>query len=149
MTVTADPNINWESPFLALVASYALKVTNTFTRFRYFLQPHLKDIGPKVIAKYTRTRNWGAAPVKCLAWHPHTTKVAVATSDDNIRIYYNETFAPTLKFKAQRNVSSLCWRPYSASEIAVGCEQGVIVWTVDPNSTFMHPSSSNAVILRR
>ncbi|XP_028157579.1 aladin-like, partial [Ostrinia furnacalis] len=148
--VAADPSINRESPFLAVAASYVLKVANVFTAFHYFLQPHLKDIGPKIVSNYSRTRNWGGAPVKCLAWHPHTTKIAVATVDDNVRVYCSEVqFVSMLKCKAQGHVSSLCWRPFSASEIAVGCEQGVIVWTVDPNSMFTKPSSSNAIVLKR
>lgn len=150
LSVAADPHVNRDSPALALTASYLLKVANVFTALRYFLQPHLKDIGPKIISNYSRTRNWSTAPIKCLAWHPHTTKIAIATSDDNVRVYCNEAaFVSTLKCKAQGHVSSLSWRPLSASEIAVGCEQGVIVWSVDPNSMFTKPSSSNAVVLKR
>ncbi|KAG6458233.1 aladin [Manduca sexta] len=150
LSVAADPNVNRERPLLAVTASYILKVANVFTTFRYFLQPHLKDIGPKIVANYSRSRNWGNVPIKCLAWHPHTTKIAVVTADDNIRIYCSDTsFVSTLKCKTQGHVSSVSWRPFSASELAVGCEQGVIVWTVDPNSMFTKPSSSNAVLLTR
>ncbi|CAG4987433.1 unnamed protein product [Parnassius apollo] len=150
LSVAADPSINRESPFLAITASYVLKIANLVTTFRYFIQPHLKDIGPKIVSKYSRTRNWSTAPIKCIAWHPHTTKIAVATADDNVRVYCSEvSFVSTLKCKAQGHVSSLSWRPYSASELAVGCEQGVIVWTVDPNSVFTKPSSNNAVVLKR
>lgn len=150
LSVAADPTINRDSQILAITATYALKIANLLTTLRYFMQPHLKDIGPKIVANYSRTRNWSSSPVKCLAWHPHTTKIALATADDNVRVYCSEVpFVPTLKCKAQGHVSSLSWRPYSASEIAVGCEQGVIVWTVDPNSMFTKPSSSNAVVLKR
>ncbi|KAJ2945439.1 hypothetical protein O0L34_g251 [Tuta absoluta] len=150
LTVAADPTVNRESPVLSVAASYLLKVANIFTAFKYFMQPHLKDIGPKIVANYSKTRNWSSAPIKCLAWHPHTTKIAIATTDDNVRVYCNEvSFVSTLKCKVQGHVSSLSWRPHSASEIAVGCEQGVIVWSVDPNSMFTKPSSSNAVILKR
>lgn len=150
LSVTADPQVNRDSPALALTASYLLKIANAFTALRYFLQPHLKDIGPKIVANYSRTRNWSTAPMKCMAWHPHTTKIAVATADDNVRVYCNEAaFVSTLKCKAQGHVSSLSWRPFSASEIAVGCETGVIIWSVDPNSMFTKPSSSNAVVLKR
>ncbi|VVD02047.1 aladin-like [Leptidea sinapis] len=150
LSIAADTRINRESKLLAITASYALKVTSIFSTFRYFLQPHLKDIGPKIVSKYSRTRNWSFAPVKCMTWHPYTTKIAIATADDAVRIYCSDvTFVSTLKCKAQTHVSSVSWRPYSASEIAVGCEQGVIVWTVDPNSMFTKPSSSNAVVLKR
>lgn len=150
LSLAADPSVNRESPLLAHTASYVLKVANLFTAFRYFIQPHLKDIGPKIVSKYSRSRNWNSAPIKCLEWHPHATKIAVATADDNVRVYSSDVaFVSVLKCKAQGHVSALSWRPYSASEIAVGCEQGVIVWTVDPNSMFTKPSSSNAVVLKR
>lgn len=150
LSVAADPTINRESPSIAFIASHALKLANVFTALRYFLQPHLKDIGPKIVANYSRTRGWGNTPIKCLVWHPHATKLAVATLDDNVRIYCSEvSFVSTLKCKAQGHVSSVSWRPFSASDLAVGCEQGVIVWTVDPNSMFTKPSSSNAVVLKR
>ncbi|KAG7312449.1 hypothetical protein JYU34_001952 [Plutella xylostella] len=150
LTVAADTAVNRESPSLAVAASYVLKVANAFSALRFFMQPHLKDIGPKIVSNYSRTRSWGNAPIKCMAWHPHTTKIAIASSDDNVRVYCSEvSFISTLKCKAQGHVSSLSWRPYSASEIAVGCEQGVIVWTVDPNSMFTKPSSSNAIVLKR
>ncbi|XP_053611187.1 aladin [Plodia interpunctella] len=150
LSMAADPNVNRDHPLLSMTASYALKLANVFTTFRYFLQPHLKDIGPKIVANYSRTRNWGSAPIKCLAWHPHTTKIAVATSDDNVRVYYSEvSFVSTLKCKAQGHVCAVSWRPFSASEIAVACDQGVIVWTVDPNSMFTKPSSSNSILLKR
>ncbi|GBP67765.1 Aladin [Eumeta japonica] len=139
LKVAAASNVSRQSPILALIATYALKISNVFTTLRYFMQPHLKDIGPKIVANYSRTRNWYSASIKCLAWHPHTTKIAVATADDYVRVYCSEaSFVSTLKCKAQGHVSSLSWRPLSASEIAVGCEQGVIVWTVDPNSISGH-----------
>ncbi|XP_041982031.1 aladin-like [Aricia agestis] len=150
LNVAADPTVNKDNKVLSVTASYALKIANIFTTLRYFMQPHLKDIGPKIVSNYSNTRNWSTAPVKCLAWHPHTTKIAVALSDDSVRVYCSEVaFVSTLKCKSQAHVSSLSWRPYSASELAVGCEQGVILWTIDPNSMFTKPSSSNAVLLRR
>lgn len=150
LSLAADPTVNRESPTLALVATYLLKVANAFSSLCYCIQPHLRDIGPKIVANYSNTRNWSNSAIRCLAWHPHTTKIAVATADDNVRVYSTDVqFISTLKCKAQGYVSSISWRPNSASEIAVGCEQGVIVWTVDPNSMFTKPSSSNAVILKR
>lgn len=43
----------------------------------------------------------------------------------------------------------ICCRPYSASELAVGCESGVIIWNVDPNSVITRPSTINTVLLTR
>jgi len=40
-------------------------------------------------------------------------------------------------------------RPMSASELAVGCDGGVFVWQVDPNSVVTRPSTSCATVLQR
>jgi len=37
----------------------------------------------------------------------------------------------------------------SASELAVGCDGGVFVWQVDPNSVVTRPSTSCATVLQR
>ena len=48
----------------------------------------LKVSGEELIERYTSTRNWSTAPVKCLAWHPHIAKIAVATEDDSIQVFH-------------------------------------------------------------
>lgn len=51
-------------------------------------------------------------PVRCIAWHPHSTKIAVAVSDDSVRVYtaMSPGLVPTLRSKGQRSVSCLAWR---------------------------------------
>lgn len=150
LNVAADRNLNRDSPMLALIAGYTLKIVNSLSSWRNILQSPEENIGPIIIAKYSRTRNWSVVPIKRISWHPHTTKIAVVTSDDNVRVYSSDNpIISTLKCKIQENVSSVSWRPYSVCEIAVGCEQGVIVWTVDPNSTFTKPSATNTIVLKR
>jgi aladin len=34
----------------------------------------------------------------------------------------------------QKGITALSWRPFSASELAVGCENGALIWTVDTTS---------------
>ena len=36
----------------------------------------------------------------------------------------------------------MTWRPFSASELAVGCASGVLIWTVDPLSVVARPSAA-------
>lgn len=43
----------------------------------------------------------------------------------------------------------MAWRPFCASELAVGCDEGVIVWNVDPNSVITRPSMSCGQVLRQ
>ena len=33
------------------------------------------------------------------------------------------------------------WRPYLASELAVGCSTGLLIWNVDPCSVVARPSA--------
>lgn len=47
------------------------------------------------------------------------------------------------------NFRALNHRPLCGSELAVGCEAGVIVWHVDPNSVITRPSASNTQLLTR
>lgn len=41
----------------------------------------------------------------------------------------------------QKCVSCLAWRPYSAGELAIGCQNGILLRTVDPNSLISRPIS--------
>lgn len=49
---------------------------------------------------------------------------------------------PILKNGYQKSITSLAWRPLAASELAVGCNTGIIVWKLDypgrQTSQFVH-----------
>ncbi len=78
-----------------------------------------------------------------MAWHPHYTKIAVASRDDSVLVYASSSSVPVIVRQAsQRDVSALAWRPLSSSHLAVGCAMGVAVWTVDPASLGTRPSAS-------
>ena len=60
--------------------------------------------------KFHPTRDWCNSSVRCLAWHPHTNKVAVVMRDDGVHVYsapskepyFDRTappFVPVLKYK--------------------------------------------------
>lgn len=99
-----------------------------------------------------------------MKWHPNYFRLAIASSDDSIRIYtrVNSTgtnlvgrlsdeqlpFVPVLKSGLQKCVSSLAWRPYTAGELAVGCQNGIMLWTVDP-SCHVRRSLSQVAQLKR
>jgi len=101
-----------------------------------------------MIKKFSETRDWDAANVKALCWHPHTHKFAAAMKDDSLRVYaLNAAVSPTLKYKRQKSVSCMAWKPFSAAELAVGCQHGVLIWTVDPTSVAARPSASAVNVL--
>ena len=108
------------------------------------LYPHLRLSAPEMIEEFSPTLSWAEAPVRCLAWHPHTTKLALAFRDDTVRVVSGDCKAtqPLLKYAGMKGVSCLAWQPCGASQLAVGCQAGVLVWTVEPGSVVSRPSSS-------
>ena len=41
------------------------------------------------------------------------------------------------------------WRPYLASELAVGCSTGLLIWNVDPCSVVARPSAGIQIMIMR
>lgn len=77
-----------------------------------------------------------------MRWHPNCFKLAIAVSDDTVRIYSDDIGnEPILKNGFQKCVTSLAWRPLSAGELAVGCQNGVLLWTLDPKTHVIRPLS--------
>lgn len=90
-------------------------------------------------------RDWTISPIRHMRWHPHCFKLAVATVDDTIRIYTDDlTNVPIIKNGFQKCITSLAWRPLSAGELAVGCQSGILLWTLDPKSHVIRPLSQVA-----
>lgn len=88
-------------------------------------------------------RDWQNSPIRCMRWHPNSFKLAIACVDDNIKIYTSDTTnITTLKNGYQKCVTSLAWRPLCAGELAVGSNNGIIIWRLDApgrhSSQFLH-----------
>lgn len=49
-----------------------------------------------------------------------------------------------LKNGHQKSITSMSWRPFSPSQLAVGCQNGFLIWTLDPNSCITRPLSQAA-----
>ncbi len=130
----------------------------------------LQMSGSDLIAQFSETRDWHHSAIRCLKWHPHTPKFAVALGDDSIEVRHlqsrstlrlnpvisqvygsglpSSSTPPLLKYKHQRGISCLEWRPLNASELAVGCLKGILIWTVDPSSVAARPSAGCVRTLR-
>lgn len=105
--------------------------------------PHLRMSTDEMLTTFCSSRGWAEAPLRCLSWHPHTRKLAVAARDDSIRVAgEGAALRPVLRHAGQRDISCLAWRPCCAGELAVGCRAGVVVWRVDPGSLVSRPSTS-------
>ena len=66
----------------------------------------------------------------------HRLKV---NSESNLRSTFFQV-SPVLKHKQQRGITSLAWRPFLASELAVGCLSGIFIWweETDSSITWLH-----------
>uniref|UniRef100_A0A182JJL1 Aladin seven-bladed propeller domain-containing protein n=1 Tax=Anopheles atroparvus TaxID=41427 RepID=A0A182JJL1_ANOAO len=91
-------------------------------------------------AKHSQTCNWSQSVIRALAWHPHYFKLAVATVNDTVCIYARDSsVTPILKSDLQKSITCLAWRPNAAGELAVGSQNGVLIWNIDPASQLSRP----------
>ncbi|XP_054662936.1 aladin isoform X1 [Grus americana] len=129
-------------------SSYTLAVCHWLSSLHGSLFPHLSLTSEDMIAAFSQAVDWAGCTVRAFAWHPHTSKFAVALLDDSIRVY-NSTSAtiPSLKHRLQRNVAAMAWKPLCASILAVACQSCVLVWHLDPTSLSTRPSSGCAQVL--
>ncbi|XP_015118854.1 aladin [Diachasma alloeum] len=108
----------------------------------------IPSVGSGSVADIAGTRDWTTALIRCLAWHPHCTRLALATRDDRIRIYSSEIQGvAVLRHSAQKSVCSMSWRPNAGRELAAACGSGVLVWTVELGAA--SNSLSHAILLRQ
>ena len=95
---------NEEKWWFRLISSF------NFGLFRTSLKINMEEI----CEIYSNTRDFNSAPVKCLAWHPHVAKIAVAMKDDSVQIAtLDGNVRPILKHKKQKNITCMAWRPFS------------------------------------
>lgn len=138
----ANDNNGQYNAIIGSLARYVLVMIGCGNRIKYFLKPHLKEQGVDSIGKYTQTKDWRKSTIRYIRWHPNCFKIAIAASDDSIRIYSDEpTIVPILKSGLQKSISSLAWRPFTAGELAVGSQNGALIWNIDPNSLITRPLS--------
>jgi len=108
-----------------------------------FFYPHLRLSAHEMLSTFCLTRDWFESPVRCIAWHPHTRKLAVVSRDDCVKIGGNGAKTnPILRHTGQRDIACLAWRPCGSAELAVGCRVGIMVWTLDPASVISRPSTN-------
>ncbi|XP_042878898.1 aladin-like [Penaeus japonicus] len=86
--------------------------------------------------------------VVSVEWHPHTNTLAAVFCDDTVRVFAaGRSITPLLKHRLQKSITKVAWMPFSASLLAVGCECGVLLWTLDPVNVVTRPSGSCVTLL--
>ncbi|XP_037826248.1 aladin [Lucilia sericata] len=136
------------NPMISSTAEFTFRAIDFLKRLKSRVFPHMKEQGIASIAKHSETRDWIRSYVRCIVWHPNCFKIAVAGLDDIVRIYTDEpAIVPVLKSASQKWITSMAWRPYSSGELAVGCQRGICLWTMDNNMNITR-STSQAVFLK-
>lgn len=136
-----------DSTLLSSISKGFLQFLNIGQKVNLFFNPHLKETGIESYEKnFSQTRQWKHSAIRCISWNSLCFKLAVAAVDDSIRIYTNEEQSIVLLLKNghQKSITSLAWRPFSPSQLAVGCQNGFLIWTLDPNSCITRPLSQAA-----
>ncbi|XP_053564284.1 aladin isoform X2 [Bombina bombina] len=135
-------------PWLGRLACCSLAVCRWLSSFHGSLFSHLRMKSEDLTAEFSQALNWANCSLRAFAWHPHTSKFALAFLDDSIRVYTTgSSTVPTLKHRLQKDVACMAWKPLCASILAVACQSCVLVWHVDPTSLSTRPSSGCAQIL--
>uniref|UniRef100_A0A8B9CAB1 Aladin WD repeat nucleoporin n=1 Tax=Anser brachyrhynchus TaxID=132585 RepID=A0A8B9CAB1_9AVES len=139
-----EEGLHW----LKTASSSALAVCRWLSSLHGSLFPHLSLTSEDMIAAFSQAVDWTGCTVRAFAWHPHTSKFAVALLDDSVRVYNSSSATiPSLKHRLQRNVAAVAWKPLCASILAVACQSCVLVWHLDPTSLSTRPSSGCAQVL--
>ncbi|XP_037937943.1 aladin-like [Teleopsis dalmanni] len=136
------------NPNVAKVAQYICDALDAVNRYKQKIFPHKRrQLSVNDIVNFTETRDWCHANIRCIAWHPNCFKIAVAGGDDSVRIY-TESYAeiPVLKTHYQKSVTSIAWRPFTTSELAVGCDRGICLWTVESNVNITRATSQATLL---
>lgn len=139
-------NASERFPTLASIAWGCLKLLDVGSEIKKVFSPTLE---PGIDHLFSQTRNWKRSPVRCFAWHPHLFKIAVAASDDSIKIYYKSTIVmepPVLKRKEQKGILCMAWRPWASADLAVGTQKGLILWNIDQMLASMTSKSQSFLL---
>ncbi|XP_075301776.1 aladin isoform X1 [Opisthocomus hoazin] len=70
-----------------VASRYLLAVCRWLSSLHGSLFPHLSLTSEDMIAAFSQAVDWAGCTVRAFAWHPHTSKFAVALLDDSIRVY--------------------------------------------------------------
>ncbi|XP_065610730.1 aladin [Cyrtonyx montezumae] len=109
-----EEGLQWVKTALSCV----LTVCRWLSSLHGSLLPHLSLSSEDMIAAFSQAVDWVGCSVRAFAWHPHTSKFAVALLDDSVRVY-NSSRSPcspggsrqAYKALLKRRLSRLMLRP--------------------------------------
>lgn len=143
---TSAENPERITPGIFWIASQLTRVLDLVEKGS-FRSEGLPISGSGSIADIANTRDWITALIRCISWHPHWTRLAVATRDDRIRIFSKDiSGVAILKHNAQKSVCCMNWRTNCGRQLAVACQSGILIWTIELGAA--SNSLSHATLLK-
>ncbi|XP_017030211.1 aladin [Drosophila kikkawai] len=143
-----------QAPLIARAGDLIAQIMGLVNGLKLKIFPHTQGLSAERIAQFVETGDWLNSNVRCLAWHLHIFKLAVAGLDDVVRIYTRDSStvaAAVLKSPLQTEITCMAWRPLCSAQIVIGCRQGLCFWNVEtamhlgrtnaPSQIFRHPAS--------
>ncbi|XP_035169218.1 aladin [Oxyura jamaicensis] len=135
-----DEGLQW----LKTASRSALAVCRWLSSLHGSLFSHLSLTSEDMIAAFSQAVDWAGCTVRAFAWHPHTSKFAVALLDDSIRVY-NSSRSPrspgasqqACKALLKRRLSRLVLRPPQR----LPPEPLSPSWDFEPASARPHPGT--------
>ncbi|KAI7901910.1 WD40-repeat-containing domain protein [Cokeromyces recurvatus] len=116
--------------------------------YDYIYNKYLKTSSPALEHSMFQTESGNV--IRSIAWHPHQDILAVAYKDDQVYIYEKKNSKWTcqvLSHMKMKDITCLEWKPKASGLLAVGCKEGVCVWTVEKvieedEEPHKHPSAT-------
>uniref|UniRef100_A0A8B9NFX1 Aladin WD repeat nucleoporin n=5 Tax=Accipitriformes TaxID=2558200 RepID=A0A8B9NFX1_9AVES len=119
---------------------YLLAVCHWLSSLHGSLFPHLSLTSEDMIAAFSQAVDWAGCTIRAFAWHPHTSKFAVALLDDSIRVY-NSNRSPcspsACKALLRRRLCQLVLQPSPR----LPAEALSPSWDFKPASATSHPGA--------
>ncbi|XP_075757715.1 aladin isoform X1 [Pelodiscus sinensis] len=86
---------------------WALALCQWVSSLHGSLFPHLSLCSEDMIAEFSQAVDWAGCSIRAFAWHPHTSKFAVALLDDSIRVYNSSRSPRSLRGSPQADKALL------------------------------------------
>ncbi|XP_014235763.1 aladin [Trichogramma pretiosum] len=128
----ADENpqdVSWPIHWLATKIVHTIDMIEAGS----FWSSVLPTSGSGSVADVAANSDWTNALIRCIAWHPHCIRLAIATRDDRIRILSTSNIGTSavLRHSSQKSVCCMSWRPHAGRELAAACQNGVLIWNIE------------------
>ncbi|KAI7881072.1 WD40 repeat-like protein [Lichtheimia hyalospora FSU 10163] len=101
----------------------------------------IDKVGEAISKVITSTEELTAkhSEAKLLAWHPHRNMLAIAYQDNTVHVYErtdenSEWTCHLLQHRFMKKITCLEWKKRARGTLAVGCRNGVCVWSLASGS---------------